>query len=549
MVFKWYTFRRTKAFWLFWLAFLSAPSCDVLKEVQNKSLNPLLEKAKQETVAFASKKLSREIAKSLGFSPLMTLSRGDRSLSGAQRERSATAERLFHSYNPRAAAPASSEHSASGINSVIRRYEVLTESDIFAIEQAFKPYLERIQQEIDNPRPPGVIRVYPGQKRSIAFQGYCLDKGIAAPQTQEGFRLLPASNLLPANAIPYYNGLLQYGQQSGRHNETQGLIWRLVHGVNPEKEPSPLAANEKEILNQAVPGGSRAFFDYLQQQYRQSQTSLTALYQKHGREMVQDALNRHVNPAFGGSGVELSLYRRDLNGSAEIGDYLNRLAMLPVAGVVEHGSEYTLLSDQVAARAVSTMDVRAMSVEIVNLSNQVYYYQPLHHIAISTRETQPVGHYPKDTEEEVSSYSITSVDNLLQLLRENAHLLDGEDYAIIAGSITAAILLRRPELLSGLLRVYLKVFGKKATGKVSTTGKPKPSPNFKTPTNPPQKPITNIPKGYRTRVMKPTEQYPNGYWVLEKPMPQGGYQKINPATMKPGAQHETHVPLPEGYWK
>lgn len=39
-------------------------------------------------------------------------------------------------------------------------------------------------------------------------------------------------------------------------------------------------------------------------------------------------------------------------------------------------------------------------------------------------------------------------------------------------------------------------------------------------------------------------QYPSGYWRLEKPMSNGGWQGINPATMKPGSQPETHVPFP-----
>jgi RHS repeat-associated protein len=73
---------------------------------------------------------------------------------------------------------------------------------------------------------------------------------------------------------------------------------------------------------------------------------------------------------------------------------------------------------------------------------------------------------------------------------------------------------------------------------------PKPAQKFKEPTNPPQNPPANVPDGITVRVMPPTKQYPNGYWRLEKPMPQGGTQGINPATMKPGPQHETHVPLP-----
>jgi hypothetical protein len=75
-------------------------------------------------------------------------------------------------------------------------------------------------------------------------------------------------------------------------------------------------------------------------------------------------------------------------------------------------------------------------------------------------------------------------------------------------------------------------------------GSPKPSPKFQEPTNGPQIPPTSIPKGWRVRQMAPTSQYPNGYWRLEKPMVNGGWQAINPATMKPGNRSETHVPLP-----
>ena len=77
-------------------------------------------------------------------------------------------------------------------------------------------------------------------------------------------------------------------------------------------------------------------------------------------------------------------------------------------------------------------------------------------------------------------------------------------------------------------------------------GTPKPSPKFKTPTNPPQLPLApnEIPAGWRVRLMPPTEQYPNGYWVLEKPMSDGSWQPMNPSSMKPGPRPDTHVPLP-----
>ncbi|TWI03646.1 RHS repeat-associated protein [Luteimonas cucumeris] len=73
---------------------------------------------------------------------------------------------------------------------------------------------------------------------------------------------------------------------------------------------------------------------------------------------------------------------------------------------------------------------------------------------------------------------------------------------------------------------------------------PRPALNFKPPTNSPQNPPQIIPAGYGLRVMAPTEQYKNGYWVLEKPMSNGGLQKINPSTGRPGPEWDTHVPLP-----
>ena len=87
--------------------------------------------------------------------------------------------------------------------------------------------------------------------------------------------------------------------------------------------------------------------------------------------------------------------------------------------------------------------------------------------------------------------------------------------------------------------------GEAAAGAVSK-GVPKTSPNFKPPTNAPKLPPTEIPPGWRVRQMPPSPHYPNGYWRLEKPMGNGGWQGINPSTGKPGPQPDTHVPFPGG---
>ncbi len=82
------------------------------------------------------------------------------------------------------------------------------------------------------------------------------------------------------------------------------------------------------------------------------------------------------------------------------------------------------------------------------------------------------------------------------------------------------------------------------TAPAAIRGAPKLSPKFKSPTNPPQLPPDSIPPGMTLRVMPPAPGYPNGYWVLEKPMPNGKPQPIDPSTGKPGSRPETHVPLP-----
>jgi hypothetical protein len=97
-------------------------------------------------------------------------------------------------------------------------------------------------------------------------------------------------------------------------------------------------------------------------------------------------------------------------------------------------------------------------------------------------------------------------------------------------------------------QMYFDLAAGKVPGaiKCPVKGTPKPSPNFKPPTNPPQMPPGNIPPGWRVRQMPPTSQYPDGYWRLEKPMDNGGWQGIDPSTMKPGPQPQTHVPFPPG---
>ena len=103
---------------------------------------------------------------------------------------------------------------------------------------------------------------------------------------------------------------------------------------------------------------------------------------------------------------------------------------------------------------------------------------------------------------------------------------------------------------------------------VTQNGGPKPAKNWIAPTNKPQAPkipddwvSSSSNKGNGTiwrmpntsgdtntiRVMKPTEQYPNGYW--RQTASDDPKQFIDPSTGRISTNlSETHIPLPEGYW-
>jgi len=139
----------------------------------------------------------------------------------------------------------------------------------------------------------------------------------------------------------------------------------------------------------------------------------------------------------------------------------------------------------------------------------------------------------------VGSYQLT-IDAQRLLLGADPYtgrrLTDEERYDIAAG------------LTGGILGSGGAGYGLAALGRlkcpIPAKASPRSSPYFRPPTNSPQAIPTEIQEGWRVRQMPPTTDYPDGYWRLEKPMTNGGWQGINPSTGKPGPQWETHVLLP-----
>jgi RHS repeat-associated protein len=92
--------------------------------------------------------------------------------------------------------------------------------------------------------------------------------------------------------------------------------------------------------------------------------------------------------------------------------------------------------------------------------------------------------------------------------------------------------------------------GKPGAKATEPAGGPKSPKTFITPTNPAQAApdATSLPAGYNVRVMPPTKEYPNGYWVMTNKV----NQPVEPTTLKPPSDAKTtpqvnsrvHVPLP-----
>lgn len=130
-------------------------------------------------------------------------------------------------------------------------------------------------------------------------------------------------------------------------------------------------------------------------------------------------------------------------------------------------------------------------------------------------------------------------------------LLDPEFWTY--NGVTSGLLGPTPQRGSGLLTppsdsdVYGSAPSAAPTGLLQLAAGPKPPKNWIPPTNPPQLPPDpkTLPPDHNIRIGKPSDLYPDGYFVIQKPMKNGGQQPIDPSTMKPGRNMgETHVPLP-----
>lgn len=119
--------------------------------------------------------------------------------------------------------------------------------------------------------------------------------------------------------------------------------------------------------------------------------------------------------------------------------------------------------------------------------------------------------------------------------------------------VTSGLLRPSPPQSSGLLTRPLDsdVYGPNAsaaqTGLLQLAAAPRPPKTRIPPTNPPQLPPDpeTLPPDHSVRIGPPSDLYPDGYFVIQKQMKNGGLQPIDPSTMKPGKNMgETHVPLP-----
>lgn len=318
--------------------------------------------------------LSGKLMQATGIRPYRDRSRGDRKLTAEETKRAAQAKELF---SKSAGMPiASAQKSAGSRNTII---------------------------------------VPPGKKVKMTARGFCLDAGIAAPKSNEPLQLINVSQLVPGNILPVYKALQAWeAKHPDRHGAVQSLMWGIRHARSQSPMVRELAPFQKEILNEAYPGGANKYEKYLNKQYNKAlmddlkRQALGQLGQfvdnkvpfklKSNLDLTSaEGLKSSAVNMVKKSGVKVSnknISAAEVATAAGVAGIMSQLMSMPVSGTPQANTAYTLLDEGVAAYSVTPGGVEKAFIEIVNTTDKPYSFDVSDYAGFSTRKTQPVAMYP-----------------------------------------------------------------------------------------------------------------------------------------------------------
>ena len=258
----------------------------------------------------------------------------------------------------------------------------LNDDEVQEAAGALLPFLRYyIQGDARKPVFSGNMVIVPaGKTARLNLQGYCMDRSVAVPASGEKLQLVPIENLLPAEGVPLYQAMMQFAAlHVEKRSEIQNLVWGLRHAADPYPPIKELNSAQVTLLDTAMPRGAATYLTVLATQARKGQATEAR------KKLFRDALGAIQN--------KFNVRLPDPSASGYTPNDANALiaalTRMPVEGVSQDNSEYSMLAPSVASRVIAS-GLHDINVEIKNATPEAYVFDASKYAGQSTRVTQRV---------------------------------------------------------------------------------------------------------------------------------------------------------------
>lgn len=103
----------------------------------------------------------------------------------------------------------------------------------------------------------GGVTIPPGGVVNMSMQGYCMDRGLPAPITNEPLRLAPITQFISPGLVDLYRKTLTKSQtDTATRQRLQGLVWAMRDGGSYSQ---PVIDSMAAYFDQVEPGGGATF--------------------------------------------------------------------------------------------------------------------------------------------------------------------------------------------------------------------------------------------------------------------------------------------------